>query len=208
MDRVLHLPGGVRTGGYPKAAPISGPLGCQRITDWDMLWSPARSALRAVPFLKPGQLVSAVPGMYSLTKKVSSNLHRQAHGHARPDAWRLSGFTCSPAQLLGFLCAAPYHLPPRVCALCGIHFRFCLLLLLQRHLSSTLRSAYGEAAWQFVPQSYSLPSELPQWRAWLDEQAAAGADIGPWMLKTAQHLGKGLVLLPGEAAYTTAQQPR
>lgn len=62
--------GGVRTGGYPKAAPISGPLGCQRLSDWDMLWSPARSALRAVPFLKPGQLVSAVPGMYSLTKKV------------------------------------------------------------------------------------------------------------------------------------------
>jgi hypothetical protein len=66
----MLLPGGVRTGGYPKAAPISGPLGCQRLSDWDMLWSPARSALRAVPLLKPGQLVSAVPGMYSLTKKV------------------------------------------------------------------------------------------------------------------------------------------
>lgn len=62
--------GGVRTGGYPKAAPISGPLGYQRPTDWDMLWSPARSALKAVPVVKPGQLVSAVPGMYSLTKKV------------------------------------------------------------------------------------------------------------------------------------------
>eukprot|EP00882_Tetradesmus_deserticola_P025697 GHRQ01028251.1.p1 GENE.GHRQ01028251.1~~GHRQ01028251.1.p1 ORF type:complete len:390 (+),score=126.37 GHRQ01028251.1:177-1346(+) len=111
-----------------------------------MLWSPARSALRAVPLLTPGQLVSAVPGMYSLTKK--------------------------------------------------------------RRLSSTLSAAYGEHAWQLVPQSYSLPAELQQWRAWLDEQAAAGADPGPWMLKTAQHLGKGLVLLPGEAAHTAAQQPR
>lgn len=146
VQQALFAAGGVRTGGYPKAAPISGPLGCQRLSDWDMLWSPARSALRAVPFLKPGQLVSAVPGMYSLTKK--------------------------------------------------------------RRLSSTLSAAYGEHAWQLVPQSYSLPAELQQWRAWLDEQAAAGSDPGPWMLKTAQHLGKGLVLLPGEAAYTAAQQPR
>lgn len=62
--------GGVRTGGYPKTAPVVGPLGYQRPTDWDLLWSPARSALRAVPTVKAGQLVSAVPGMYSLTKKV------------------------------------------------------------------------------------------------------------------------------------------
>jgi hypothetical protein len=62
--------GGVRTGGYPKTAPISGPLGFQRPADWDLLWSPARSALKAVPILKAGQLVSAVPGLYSLTKKV------------------------------------------------------------------------------------------------------------------------------------------
>jgi hypothetical protein len=83
-----------------------------------------------------------------------------------------------------------------------------ICLLPQRRLSSTLAAAYGEHAWQLVPQSYSLPAELQQWRAWLDEQAATGADPGPWMLKTAQHLGKGLVLLPGEAAYTAAQQPR
>lgn len=62
--------GGVRTGGYPKSAPVSGPLGFQRSSDWDLLWSPARSALKAVPGLRAGQLVSAVPGLYSLTKKV------------------------------------------------------------------------------------------------------------------------------------------
>jgi hypothetical protein len=62
--------GGVRTGGYPKTAPVSGPLGFQRPGDWDLLWSPARTALKAVPTLRAGQLVSAVPGMYSLTKKV------------------------------------------------------------------------------------------------------------------------------------------
>jgi hypothetical protein len=78
-------------------------------------------------------------------------------------------------------------------------------VLPQRRLSSTLSAAYGDAsAWRLVPQSYSLPAELPKWRAWLDEQAAAGVDPGPWMLKTAQHLGKGLVLLPGEVAYSQA----
>lgn len=59
-----------------------------------------------------------------------------------------------------------------------------------------------------MPQSFALPAEMGEWRAWLDQQAAAEADPGPWMLKTAQHLGKGLVLLPGAAAYHAATQPR
>jgi hypothetical protein len=59
-----------------------------------------------------------------------------------------------------------------------------------------------------MPHSYTIPTEMGEWQAWLDEQAAAGADPGPWMLKTAQHLGKGLVLLPGAAAYQAATQPR
>lgn len=61
---------------------------------------------------------------------------------------------------------------------------------MQRRLSSTLHAAYGKAAWQLMPLSFSLPGELKAWRAWLDERAAAGEDPGPWMLKTAQHLGK------------------
>lgn len=146
VQEALFAAGGVRTGGYPKTAPVSGPLGFQRPGDWDLLWSPARTALKAVPTLRAGQLVSAVPGMYSLTKK--------------------------------------------------------------RRLSASLKAAYGDEAWQYMPQSYTIPAELAEWKAWLDEQAAAGADPGPFMLKTAQHLGKGLVLLPGAAAYHAATQPR
>lgn len=78
----------------------------------------------------------------------------------------------------------------------------------QRRLSTTLSAAYGEEAWQLVPQSYSLPAELPQWKAWLHQQAAQGVDPGPWMLKTSQHLGKGLALLPGQQAYQAALKPR
>jgi hypothetical protein len=61
---------------------------------------------------------------------------------------------------------------------------------LQRRLNTTLHEAYGDAAWQLMPLSFALPAELPQWRAWIDQQAAANRDPGPWMLKTAQHLGK------------------
>lgn len=59
-----------------------------------------------------------------------------------------------------------------------------------------------------MPQSFTIPAEMAEWKAWLDEQTAAAADPGPWMLKTAQHLGKGLALLPGAAAYQAATQPR
>ena len=54
---------------HVQAAPIPGPLGCQRPSDWDLLWSPARLALKALP-VKPGQLISAVPGLMSVTRKV------------------------------------------------------------------------------------------------------------------------------------------
>jgi hypothetical protein len=59
----------------------------------------------------------------------------------------------------------------------------------QRRLSVTLKQAYGDDAFSLVPLTFSLPAELPAWRAWLSAEAAAGRDPGPWMLKTAQHLG-------------------
>ena len=61
---------------------------------------------------------------------------------------------------------------------------------LQRLLGAALRAAYGDAAWQLVPQSFALPSELSVWKQQLDELAAAGQQPGPVILKTAQHLGK------------------
>lgn len=78
----------------------------------------------------------------------------------------------------------------------------------QRRLSVTLKQAYGADAFSLVPLTFSLPTELPAWRAYLDKAAAEGRDPGPWMLKTAQHLGMGLCLLPGEQAYSKALQPR
>ncbi|KAG1679275.1 hypothetical protein FOA52_009305 [Chlamydomonas sp. UWO 241] len=151
VQQALYEAGGVRTGGYPKAAPVPGPLGYQRPADWDILWSPARLALKALPSIKPGQLVSACPGLMSLTRK--------------------------------------------------------------RKLSLTLKQALGERAFAIMPRTFSLPDELDAWRAHVAVNSAAaaaaacaGADgsLPPqqplWMLKTAQHLGKGLRLLPGDRA--------
>lgn len=81
-------------------------------------------------------------------------------------------------------------------------------LPLQRRLSVTLQAAYGEGAWAIMPLTFSLPAQLPAWAEWLEAQAAAGADPGPWILKTTQHLGQGLALLEGEAAYRMARTPR
>jgi hypothetical protein len=75
-------------------------------------------------------------------------------------------------------------------------------------MSVTLKNAYGDDAFSLVPLTFSLPTELPAWRAWLDAAASRGADPGPWMLKTAQHLGMGLSLLPGEGAFARALAPR
>lgn len=100
--------GGVRTGGYPKTAPVSGPLGFQRPGDWDLLWSPARSALKAVPNLKAGQLVSAVPGMYSLTKKVQGSWKQRAGQPRKQPPTPASTNTYVPvaAVLLFVMCSA------------------------------------------------------------------------------------------------------
>eukprot|EP00877_Chromochloris_zofingiensis_P003213 jgi/Chrzof1/12893/Cz07g11100.t1 len=146
VQKALFAAGGVRTGGYPKAAPIPGPLGFQRSSDWDLLWSPARTALKAIPTVKPGQLISAMPGMFSLTKK--------------------------------------------------------------RRLSVTLSQAYGDDAWSLMPLSFSLPNEVWSWRTWLSSSQEQGSAVGPWILKTAQHLGKGLKLLPGHAALEESLKAR
>lgn len=112
---ICHLLGGVRTGGYPKTAPVSGPLGFQRPSDWDLLWSPARSALKAVPTLKAGQLVSAVPGLYSLTKKV------------RPAA-KFAGAAMAEAQLSSSYSATDLHAPLKAQATALPWWSTCVVL--------------------------------------------------------------------------------
>jgi hypothetical protein len=109
VQQALFDAGGARTGGYPKCSPLPGPLGHQRPSDWDLLWSPARTALKAVPALKLGQLVSALPGMMSITKK-ARGLEGLRGGRCRGGASRSSGQAhgqrhwCLPAAIPSRLC--------------------------------------------------------------------------------------------------------
>ncbi|GAX74824.1 hypothetical protein CEUSTIGMA_g2271.t1 [Chlamydomonas eustigma] len=174
VQKALYEAGGVRIGGYPKASPIPGPLGFQRPEDWDFLWAPARLALKALP-ARPGQLVSACPGMMSLTRK--------------------------------------------------------------RQLSMTLKGSLGEdLAFSIIPRTFSLPDELEAFKKYLEKQrsakqvkngsaaeeeaagrckelavgnSAAASDRNDlWILKTAQHLGKGLKLVTADEAVREAAKRR
>ncbi|GLI61494.1 hypothetical protein VaNZ11_003822 [Volvox africanus] len=179
VQRALFEHGGVRTGGYPKTAPIPGPLGWQRPGDWDFLWAPARLALRAIPHLKPGQLVSACPGLMSITKKrrLPATL-KEALGDML--AWDIVPHSFS----------LPEELPQ-----------------LTAHAASV--SSYS-------PEAGRVSSGTANGTKGESEVAAAPAATGAtssrtqelWILKTAQHLGKGLKLVPLEAAAVEAGRPR
>ncbi|GLI59600.1 hypothetical protein VaNZ11_001529, partial [Volvox africanus] len=141
VQRALASAGGIRTGGHMKSDPTHGPLGWQRMGSWDVLWSPSSTALQAASKgLRRHQLVCAVPGSQSLTRK--------------------------------------------------------------RRLPETLSQAYGpEGGGSIVPLTFQLPAQLAEWRSWM-----AAHPTGPgepqrlWMLKTSQHLGRGLQLVPQDRA--------
>ncbi|KAL6752058.1 tubulin-tyrosine ligase family-domain-containing protein [Haematococcus lacustris] len=199
VQSALFSQGGVRTGGYPKAAPVPGPLGWQRPTDWDLLWSPARVALQAAPGLQPGQLISAMPGLMSLTRK------------------RKLGSTLEAA-----LGATAWDLVPRTFTLPD------QLPELKAHLAAQAALPNPAASPALTTcQPGSQPASLaevdgegPDGAKLEGVEGPGGAGVVPglvgglsrfWILKTAQHLGKGLVLLPEEQAapakpYVVAQR--
>ncbi|GFR42134.1 hypothetical protein Agub_g2980, partial [Astrephomene gubernaculifera] len=66
----LAAAGGQRAGGHAKEHPERGPLGWQRLGRWEVLWSPASTAMQAAEQgPSPRQLLSAVPGTRSLSGK-------------------------------------------------------------------------------------------------------------------------------------------
>ena len=76
----------------------------------------------------------------------------------------------------------------------------------KKRLSQTLTEAYGEDAWELMPRTFSLPSEANYMMDWMKERAKKATPevkVGDemWMLKTAQHLGMGLKLVPLKSAF-------
>ncbi|EFJ46264.1 hypothetical protein VOLCADRAFT_93371 [Volvox carteri f. nagariensis] len=52
------------------------------------------------------------------------------------------------------------------------------------------QEAYGEAAFDFIPRSYMLPSQYWIWRSWT-QLSASPSDL-PWVLKANDHRGRGV----------------
>lgn len=78
VQRALLEQGGIRMGGNVKSHPELGPMGWQKPHHWDLLWSPSSTALKAAAFVRPGQLICTVPGLYSITRKrqLPTTLHK------------------------------------------------------------------------------------------------------------------------------------
>jgi hypothetical protein len=132
-QRALLALGGKRIGGNIKSDVSIGPMGWQRMEEWDLLWSPASTAHKALEMgLRPGQLCNAMPGTQSICRK--------------------------------------------------------------KELAKTLCRAYGDYAFEIVPRTYALPSQISQWQSWMKE-SVGNMEGRLWMLKTPQHLGKGLKLV-------------
>lgn len=76
-ERALQLLGGVRTGGPPKLDPVSAQkqkikdYGYMHMGSWDLLLSITAKAMLAAEVLRPGQLVSIVPGCLAISRKTS-----------------------------------------------------------------------------------------------------------------------------------------
>lgn len=145
-----------------QAAPCAGPLGYTRSSDWDLLWSPARLALKAAAggVVRAGQLISAYPGLMSLTRKVKRGILWLAEGRG---CGALSTSRCCRlvhAQL-GALSRIFLPLVPSGLLVLGTLMTLidpsCHIPQTQRRLPATLYAAYGEGAWELMPQSFQIP---------------------------------------------------
>ncbi|KXZ45431.1 hypothetical protein GPECTOR_55g337 [Gonium pectorale] len=69
-------------------------------------------------------------------------------------------------------------------------------------LVRTMQEAYGEAAFEFIPRSYMLPSQYWVWRSWT--QAARSPPELPWVLKANEHRGRGVRVMKQRQAQRQA----
>ncbi len=170
--------------GAPKPRADEGQLGYRHVGEWQLLWTKSVYGIKAARAVRPGQVVSAVAGLNSLTmkKRMIATLKTVRQAVSVGFGWfRLVFFNRAASTMLAGACTksqailpsnrpiSPPPPPPQQCL--GL-----------------------ELAGQVAPLSFCLPEELPQWREWL--QRHPDKDTGLWMLKTGQDAGKGLRLVP------------
>ncbi|GLC51862.1 Tubulin polyglutamylase ttll5 [Pleodorina starrii] len=69
-------------------------------------------------------------------------------------------------------------------------------------LVRTMQEAYGEAAFEYIPRSYMLPSQYWVWRSWTQR---SGSPPGlPWVLKANDHRGRGVRVMRQQQAQRQA----
>ncbi|KAF6261381.1 tubulin-tyrosine ligase family-domain-containing protein [Scenedesmus sp. NREL 46B-D3] len=169
---MLFAAGGTRTGGNFKAAAAPGPMGWQVADSWDVLWSTSDGALKASSFLKQGQLISTLPGTDCLSKK--RHLAVTLHAAYGEEAWSMLPRTYSiPAQLQQFR------------------------QRLQEEAAAIQAAAAAAAAGS---DCSSASNSVPRVGSGADSAAAAGRITGYYVLKTAEHLGQGLQVVPSSKA--------
>ncbi|KAG2432444.1 hypothetical protein HXX76_008790 [Chlamydomonas incerta] len=194
-DRVERIPRPLSAGSQP-ALPF-------RFWVDEVLWSQGRVAVQLVEqvFIEAGGVKAGGPS------RAQERARQQRLAHAGGDADRGGALGSAHMESWEVLWTkSTYAIPAAramrpgqlVSAVIGLN---CLTM--KKRLQLTLAAAFGPGgAAALCPRSFALPEQLEEWAAWVARQ-------GPrqlWMLKTGQDAGKGLSLLPGEAAVRYARQ--
>lgn len=78
----------------------------------------------------------------------------------------------------------------------------------KRQLLPLLRQAYKDKTHSYVPLSFTLPQEIPEFEQHVARCKEGGSNAGMFLLKTVKHLGKDLTVMTAEDALKEAQKPR
>ncbi|KAG2495865.1 hypothetical protein HYH03_006103 [Edaphochlamys debaryana] len=201
-EQVFTEAGGLRTGGPTRQQERErkqaerlggsepshgGPLGSQHTGAWEVLWTKSTYAIPAARAMRPGQLVSALIGLNSLTMKKRMLLTLRA-------AYGTGGLTKPPRDTPGA--------EPRPGGPSG------------PGAGPGGKSGSDLGAYDITPLSFALPEELDEWAEHVRQEAKSrrrqrkgGAGAEPlWILKTGQDAGKGLSLLPADRAVAFARE--
>jgi hypothetical protein len=116
--------------------------------------------------------VSSVRSMQPVRPLCSPHAHGPAPGSP------LSTPNAAPPQPRVSVYVLPHPIPPGP---------------LPARLGSAPQEAYGEAAFEYFPRSYVLPSQYWVWRSWT-QRTGSPNDL-PWVLKRNDHRGRGVKVM-------------
>jgi len=136
-------------------------LGSEHVQRWEVLWSKSTYALKAARSLRPGQQISAIVGLNTLTMKKRMLQTLKV---------RFDGMLTMAQRTLQML---------KVRFDGMLTIKKCMLETLGVR-ASPLQAALGDqGAWRITPVSFALPEEMDEWRAWAAVGRAMGSAAHP-----------------------------